>query len=135
MLSILLALHFLVTILLIVLILVQKHDGGGLAGGLSSAANSFMTSRGQAYILTKATAILMTIFFVNCLVMAKLAKGSPRPQSFVDAAANELNIPQKGNFDQTDHSTLKNMTNNVGKNADTNSSNLPNTTPMKNAEV
>ena len=102
MLSILLALHFLITILMIGLILVQKHDGGGLAGGLSSAANGFMTSRGQANVLTKATAILMTIFVINCLVMAKIAKGSPRPQSLIDSAANELNVPQKGNFDQTD---------------------------------
>lgn len=102
MLSILLAVHFLVTILLIGLVLVQKHDGGGLTGGLSSAANGFMTSRSQANVLTKATAILMTIFFINCLVMAKIAKGSPRPQSFVDAAANELSVPQKDNFDQTD---------------------------------
>ena len=108
MLSILLAIHFLVTILLIGLILVQKHDGGGLAGGLSSAANGFMTSRSQANVLTKATAILMTIFFINCLVMAKIAKGSPRPQSFVDAAANELSVPQKGNFDQTDPAASKN---------------------------
>ena len=102
MLSVLLALHFIVTIIMIGLILIQKHEGGGLAGGLSSAANNFVSSRGQANILTKATAVLMTIFVVNCLVMAKIAKGSHKTTSFVDAAANEINLGDKTNFDQTD---------------------------------
>ncbi len=103
--SILLALHFVVTIIMIGLILIQKHEGGGLAGGLSSAANNFVSSRGQANILTRATAVLMTIFVVNCLVMAKLAKGSPKPASFIDAAASEINVGDKTNFDQTDAKT------------------------------
>ena len=101
MLSILLAVHFVVTLLMIGLILIQKHEGGGLAGGLSSAVNGLVSSRGQANILTKATAILMTIFIANCLIMAKMVKGSPRPQSIIDAAASEYNVPKKDDFDQT----------------------------------
>ena len=110
MLSVLLAIHFVVTILMIGLILIQKHEGGGLAGGLSSAANGFISSRGQANILTKATAILMTIFIVNCLIMAKMVKGSPKPQSFIDAAANEVNVPQERDFDQTSQKAKINQT-------------------------
>ena len=101
MLSVLLAIHFVVTILMIGLILIQKHEGGGLAGGLSSAANGFISSRGQANILTKATATLMTIFVANCLIMAKMVKGSPQPKSFIDAAADEYSAPKKDDFDQT----------------------------------
>lgn len=101
MLSVLLAVHFLVTILMIGLILIQKHEGGGLASGLSSSMSGLVSSRGQANILTKATAILMTIFVANCLIMAKMVKGSPTQQSFIDATANEYNVPKKEDFDQT----------------------------------
>lgn len=100
MLTFLLVFHFLVTLLLIGLVLVQKHEGGGLSAGLSSAANGFMTSRGQANFLTKTTAILMAIFIVNCLCMAKIAKNSHKQTSIVDTAAQELKVPHS-DFDQT----------------------------------
>ena len=100
MLTFLLVFHFIVTLLLIGLVLIQKHDGGGLSAGLSSAANGFMTSRGQANFLTKSTAILMAIFIVNCLVMAKIAKNSHTHVSIIDRTEQELSTPHD-EFDQT----------------------------------
>ncbi len=86
----LLVLHFIVTLLLIGIVLIQRHEGGGLSAGLSSAANNLVSSRGQANILTKATAILMIIFVVNCLVMAKIAKTTHKHTSIFNSKEQEL---------------------------------------------
>lgn len=96
----LLVLHFIVTLLLIGIVLIQKHEGGGLSAGLSSVANNLVSSRGQANILTKATAFLMTIFVVNCLVMAKIAKTTHKHTSIFNSKEQELAAPQS-EFDRT----------------------------------
>lgn len=100
MLTFLLVFHFIITLLLIGLVLVQKHDGSGLSAGLSSAANSFISGRGQANFLTKTTAVLMAIFIVNCLVMAKIAKTAERHGSIIDSNTQELSAEHSA-FDQT----------------------------------
>jgi preprotein translocase subunit SecG len=45
--------------------------------------------RGQANLLTRMTAVLMTIFIINCLVLAKLAKRAPPKESIIDQVAHE----------------------------------------------
>lgn len=88
MLQFLLALHFVLTIAIIGLIMLQKHDSDGALGSSGGGAASGMFSvRGQANILTKTTATLMTIFMINCLVMAKITKKTPIQGSVIDAAA------------------------------------------------
>ena len=88
MLSSLLAIHFVLTIVIIGLILLQKHDSDGALGSSGGGAASGMFSvRGQANLLTRATAILMTVFIVNCLAMAKIAKNSSKHMSVIDVAA------------------------------------------------
>lgn len=90
MLSVLLGLHFALTLAIIGLVLLQKHDSDGALGSSGGGAASGMFSvRGQANILTKSTAILMTIFMVNCLVMAKITKNKPAKVSVIDRVANE----------------------------------------------
>lgn len=89
MLQILLAIHFLLTIAIIGLILLQKHDSDGALGssGGGSASGMLFSVRGQANLLTKSTAVLMTIFLVNCLSMAKLTKKTQVKGSLIDAVA------------------------------------------------
>lgn len=88
MLSSLLAIHFILTIVIIGLILLQKHDSDGALGSSGGGAASGMFSvRGQANLLTRATAVLMTIFIINCLAMAKIAKNSSKHMSVIDVAA------------------------------------------------
>lgn len=96
MLSVLLGLHFALTLAIIGLVLLQKHDSDGALGSSGGGAASGMFSvRGQANILTKSTAILMTIFMVNCLVMAKITKNKPAKVSVIDRVANESVLPVK----------------------------------------
>lgn len=90
MLQFLLAIHFILTITIIALIMLQKHDSDGALGSSGGGAASGMFSvRGQANILTKSTAILMSVFLINCLVMAKIVKHTPEQGSVIDRVANE----------------------------------------------
>ena len=96
MLSVLLGLHFALTLAIIGLILLQKHDSDGALGSSGGGAASGMFSvRGQANILTKSTAILMAIFMVNCLVMAKITKNKPVKRSVIDRVAEGSVLPVK----------------------------------------
>ncbi len=96
MLSVLLGLHFALTLAIIGLILLQKHDSDGALGSSGGGAASGMFSvRGQANILTKSTAILMAVFMVNCLVMAKITKNKPVKRSVIDRVAEGSVLPVK----------------------------------------
>ena len=91
MLQFLLAFHFVLTILIIGLIMLQKHDSDGALGSSAGGAASGMFSvRGQANILTKSTAVLMAVFMINCLIMAKITKRSPQKGSVIDRAAAQF---------------------------------------------
>ena len=72
-LGILLVIQVLISIFLVIVILLQSSKGGGLAGiagGLSSS--TVFGGRSAASFLTKATTVLATLFFINCLGMAML---------------------------------------------------------------
>jgi preprotein translocase subunit SecG len=60
-----------VALVLITLILMQRSEGGGLAGGGSPAG--MMSARGASDFLTRGTAILATIFVALSIVLAALA--------------------------------------------------------------
>ena len=54
---------------------------------MGSSPSGFMTGRGQANLLTRATAILGTAFFITSLLLAILAARGRAPTSPLDAAA------------------------------------------------
>jgi preprotein translocase subunit SecG len=64
---VLLIIHVGVTAAMIVVILLQRSEGGGLGMGRTDALFSV---RGQANVLSRATAIFAGIFFLLSLVMA-----------------------------------------------------------------
>ncbi|HYI64684.1 MAG TPA: preprotein translocase subunit SecG [Allosphingosinicella sp.] len=63
----------LVAVSLITLILMQRSEGGGLAGGGSPAG--MMSARGASDFLTRGTAILATVFVALSILLAALAAG------------------------------------------------------------
>jgi preprotein translocase subunit SecG len=84
--TLLLVIHLLVTIALIVVVLLQRSEGGGLGiGSGSGGMGSFMSGRGTANLLTRATAILGTIFFALSLALALLNQGTRQPRSLLDS--------------------------------------------------
>jgi len=75
--TILLVLHLFVAIFLVAFILLQRSGGGALngLGGGGGGANNFLTARGTGNLLTKATAILATLFFITSMSLALYYKG------------------------------------------------------------
>ena len=93
--SVLIVIHILIVIALVGVVLLQRSEGGVLGSG--GGASSFMTGRGQANALSRATAILATMFFVTSLLMSIIAGWSRTPHSIltkVPAAPAGQTAPQ-----------------------------------------
>ena len=74
--TVLLIIHLFVTLALIGVVLIQRSEGGGLGIGTSQGMGSFMSGRGTAILLTRATAILATAFMALSLTLALLNRGT-----------------------------------------------------------
>jgi len=85
--TVLLILHLFVTLALIGVVLIQRSEGGGLGIGSSQGMGSFMSGRGTANLLTRATAILAAVFFALSLALALMSKGTTVRRSVLDAPA------------------------------------------------
>ncbi|WP_408841388.1 preprotein translocase subunit SecG [Acidocella sp.] len=88
MIEVLLVLHVFVTVALIGVVLIQRSEGGGLGLGGGQGMGNFMTGRGTANLLTRATAVLGTLFFALSLGLALLYHNSTNT-----GAASILNGP------------------------------------------
>ena len=78
--SVLIVIHILIVVSLIVVVLLQRSEGGAL--GTGGGTGSFMTGRGQANALSRATAILGALFFATALLMSILSSWSRAPIRF-----------------------------------------------------
>ena len=97
--EVLLSIHLMIAAALVVIILLQRSEGGGLGigggGGGGGRMGGFMSARGTANLLTRATAILATCFFTTSLTLAIIAD-SGRKNSIADEirAEETPSIPQ-----------------------------------------
>ena len=86
--NILLTLNIIFAIILIILILLQKSEGGALGIGVSQ--ESFMFSRSAGNFLTKATAIIATLFIICSLSLTIIGrKDLPTSTSVIDTIEEE----------------------------------------------
>lgn len=76
--------------LLVIVILMQKSEGGGLGVGGSPAG--IMSARGAADFLTRATAILATIFVALSITLAAMAVGA-NSSSKIDTSLQRTVVP------------------------------------------
>ena len=65
--NILLVSNVILAIILILLVLLQKSEGGAL--GLGASQDSFISSRSASDFLTKTTAIIATLFVVTSILL------------------------------------------------------------------
>jgi preprotein translocase subunit SecG len=69
--SVLLVLQLIVAIFLVVVILMQRSNGGALSGlGGDSGIGGLISARGKGNILTRITAILATLFFALSMALS-----------------------------------------------------------------
>ncbi len=75
--TVILVIHVILAICIIIAVLLQKSEGGGLGiGGSSNAGGGFMTARGTANFMTKLTAFLGGCFFLTSIILALLSTNS-----------------------------------------------------------
>ena len=82
--AVLIVIHLLVVIALVALVLLQRSEGGAFGTG---GGGGFMTGRGQANALSRAPAILATLFFATAILMSIIAGWSRAPRSIMDSTA------------------------------------------------
>ena len=79
--NILLVLNIILAAILVILVLLQKSEGGALGIGVSQ--DNFMFSRSAGNFLTKATAIVATLFIICSLGLTIISRGELTPTSSV----------------------------------------------------
>lgn len=89
--TVLLLLHLLIAIGLVGVVLLQRSEGGGL--GIGGGGSSFMTGRGTANFLTRATAALAAAFFMTSIGLTLIARQGARPVSPLDAPVSGPSTP------------------------------------------
>ena len=79
--NILLVLNIVFAFILGILVLMQKSEGGALGIGVSQ--ESFMFSRSAGNFMTKATAIVATLFIICSLALTIVSRGELTPSGSV----------------------------------------------------
>ena len=79
--NILLTINIILAIILVILVLFQKSEGGALGIGVSQ--ESYMFSRTAGDFLTKATAVIATLFIICSLSLTIISRAELTPTSSV----------------------------------------------------
>ena len=95
--NILLVLNVILAVLLVIIILLQKSEGGALGIGVSQ--DNFMFSRSAGDFFTKATAILATLFIICSLSLTVISRQDLIPSTSVidkieENSGDEPEIPE-----------------------------------------
>tara|TARA_Y100000816_G_scaffold208591_1_gene154390 strand:- start:71 stop:370 length:300 start_codon:yes stop_codon:yes gene_type:complete len=79
--NILLVLNIVLAFILVLLVLMQKSEGGALGIGVSQ--ESYMFSRTAGNFMTKATAVVATLFIICSLALTIVSRGEVTPTTSV----------------------------------------------------
>jgi preprotein translocase subunit SecG len=79
--TVVIVVHLMIVLALVGVVLLQRSEGGGLGIG---GGSGFMTARGAANALTRATAILAIAFFATSLTLSVIARYGERPIDILD---------------------------------------------------
>jgi len=98
--NILLILNIIIAVILVILVLIQKSEGGALGIGISQ--ENFMFSRSAGDFFTKATAVVATLFIVCSLSLTIISREDmPSSISVIDKIEenneDEPKIPENNN--------------------------------------
>jgi len=76
--------HLMIVLSMIGVVLLQKSEGGGLGIG---GGGGFMTNRGSANVLTRATGMLAAAFFATSLLLSILAGIHRNPTTIIQSGS------------------------------------------------
>ena len=98
--NILLTINVIIAIILVILILIQKSEGGALGIGVSQ--DNFMFSRSAGDFLSKATGFIATLFIICSLSLTIISRGDLEPSisviDIIDETSDDTpKIPENNN--------------------------------------
>ena len=100
--TLILAIHMVISVLLVGLILIQHGKGAdagaaalGGGGGGGGASSSLFGSQGSASFLSRTSAILAMLFFISSLTLAYFAGRTDRVESVTEAVAPTMSITEQ----------------------------------------
>ncbi len=85
--TLLLVINIILAVILVLLVLLQKSEGGALGIGVSQ--ENFMLSRSAGSFMTKATAIIATLFIICSLALTIISRAELAPTGSVLDAVEE----------------------------------------------
>ena len=84
--NVVIVIHLMVVVALVIVVLLQRSEGGAL--GIGGGGGGLMTGRGQSNLLTRATAILATIFFLTSIGLTIMANAGRSQKSIFEGQPN-----------------------------------------------
>ena len=98
--NILLVINIILAAILVILVLLQKSEGGALGIGVSQ--DNFMFSRTAGNFLTKATALVATLFIICSLSLTIISRGELEPTTSIidkieEKSEDTPKIPENNN--------------------------------------
>ena len=98
--NILLVLNIIFAVILVLIVLMQRSEGGALGIGVSQ--ENLMFSKSSGNFMTKATAVVATLFIICSLALTIISRGDLAPTSSVLDTVEEKNedtpeIPDNNN--------------------------------------
>ena len=82
-----LVLNIILAIILVIVILLQKSEGGAL--GIGASQESFISSRSAGNLLTKVTAIIATLFIITSISLTIMAQKGISTSSVLERVEEE----------------------------------------------
>jgi len=80
--NIVLTLNIILAILLVIVVLLQRSDGGAL--GIGASQESFVSSRSAGNFLTKTTAIIATLFIITSVSLTIISNEGKSSSSVLE---------------------------------------------------
>ena len=100
--TLILAIHMVISVLLVGLILIQHGKGAdagaaalGGGGGGGGASSSLFGSQGSASFLSRTSAVLAMLFFISSLTLAYFAGRTDRVESVTEGVAPTMSITEQ----------------------------------------
>ena len=98
--NLVLILNVILAILLVIVVLLQKSEGGAL--GLGVSQDSFISSRSASSFLTKSTAIIAALFIITSISLTVMSKDQFSSTSVLEKIEEEKEDSSEPQIPKTD---------------------------------
>ena len=89
--NVLLVMHLIITLFLIIVVLMQRSEGGGIGLGTASSTGGLVSVRGTTNFMTKLTSWLAALFIIISLALAVMASQGSSNKSLIDKLEDSSN--------------------------------------------